>query len=548
MEETSSNVANECPSVKCHLSDSSSDYGPDFTAEEEDELSELLDKCSTNPPLAFDGETRAIVVSLQYGDIEDYEASAEPPLLRRLDLSPTSVLGDNSLGTRTSNVRLHLKSPQSVVLPVSSKETRRTGLTTREPVKCSDDAVPTVERDSDPRSPLQRFRTAPQKPLSVTDLVAPTWCELQYWFKLTKPEQRRRTPAMRQGSAVHKTLEDQVHTHSVAIDVHTKTDRWGLRIWNLVQRLKPLRENGLTRELEVLGIVDGEVVVGVIDELSHACPDQALEMQAANLSKLVKPRWGRKPSRSDGKSGTMKDFLRSVSPKQRGGSRKQDEPPAVPTVYITDVKTRMNNMLPSAQVLESKSMQLMLYRRLLLDLASGKVDPLRIFSRYDIDPYAPFSDDFISQIGNAHVPSLSPSPFESSDAGTESDDDALQTLLAHNSALQLWGLLEKELALTFGADPAATLSSILNIEYRGQADGAVLGTKAFINDEAALDRYIRSEMRWWKGERPAQGVEKTEVHKCRTCDFASQCHHFASLRLESLKEKPRALESAQKAS
>ena len=37
---------------------------------------------------------------------------------------------------------------------------------------------------------------------------------------------------------------------------------------------------GLTRELEVMGVVDGEVIIGIIDELSYACPDEELEGQA----------------------------------------------------------------------------------------------------------------------------------------------------------------------------------------------------------------------------------------------------------------------------
>ena len=55
----------------------------------------------------------------------------------------------------------------------------------------------------DLRSPLERFRTKPKKALSVTDLISPSWCELQYWYALTKCGKKRRTPAMRQGSKVH---------------------------------------------------------------------------------------------------------------------------------------------------------------------------------------------------------------------------------------------------------------------------------------------------------------------------------------------------------
>ncbi|KAL9110805.1 MAG: hypothetical protein Q9187_008004, partial [Circinaria calcarea] len=84
---------------------------------------------------------------------------------------------------------------------------------------------------------------------------------------------------MRQGSAVHKTLEEQVH-QTVPIETRTKEDGWGLRVWNIIQGLKTLRETGMTRELEVWGVVGGQVINGVIDELSYICPDRELEEEA----------------------------------------------------------------------------------------------------------------------------------------------------------------------------------------------------------------------------------------------------------------------------
>ncbi len=129
----------------------------------------------------------------------------------------------------------------------------------------------TPEGVPDTRSPLERFRTAPKKPLSVTDLISPSWCELQYWYTLTKHGRKKRTPAMKQGTVVHKSLEDQVHK-TVPITIQSKEDAWGLRIWNTIQGLRTLRDRGMTRELEIWGVVDGQVISGVIDELSYLAP------------------------------------------------------------------------------------------------------------------------------------------------------------------------------------------------------------------------------------------------------------------------------------
>lgn len=80
---------------------------------------------------------------------------------------------------------------------------------------------------------------------------------------------------MKQGTTIHKTLEDEVHT-TVSVEVATKEDALALRIWNIIQGLCTLREFGMTRELEVWGLVDGELVNGVIDQLSYECPDPSL--------------------------------------------------------------------------------------------------------------------------------------------------------------------------------------------------------------------------------------------------------------------------------
>jgi hypothetical protein len=116
---------------------------------------------------------------------------------------------------------------------------------------------------SDNRSPLERFRTAPKKALSVTDLVSPAWCELQYYYTLSIHGRKIRTAAMKKGSVVHKELEDQIYT-TVQVDITCKEEAWGLRIWNVIQGLKTLRETGQARELEVWGLVEGQIVNGVI--------------------------------------------------------------------------------------------------------------------------------------------------------------------------------------------------------------------------------------------------------------------------------------------
>ena len=81
---------------------------------------------------------------------------------------------------------------------------------------------------------------------------------------------------MRGGTKVHQTLEDQVHT-TIQVRVAVKEEAFALRIWNLIQGLRTLRDTGMTRELEVWGTLYGEVTNGVIDEVSYTCPNLAFE-------------------------------------------------------------------------------------------------------------------------------------------------------------------------------------------------------------------------------------------------------------------------------
>jgi exonuclease V len=321
---------------------------------------------------------------------------------------------------------------------------------------------------------------------------------------------------MKQGSAVHKTLEDQVHT-TVKVDITTNEDAWGLRIWNVIQGLKTLRETGMTRELEIWGTVDGLVVNGVIDELSNICPDCELE-EAEEKGKAVKV--------IPADQTTITDFLGGKTLENNGlGVLKniRDLHKKTSKIYITDVKTRGVRSIPKAASFRPTLMQLLLYHKLLSNLATNNVDAGIIFERYSLDSSAQFSDSFIAQIGSLNEsyydPLNHPSQSESSPFSTQ---DSMTVLLSYNSLCSLWTLMISEFAITM---PLGTKSigNVLKAEYRTQSDGTILGIKSFLYDEDTVMGYLEDEMRWWKGEREAQGVCVEEAYKCGSCDFFGEC-------------------------
>ena len=379
----------------------------------------------------------------------------------------------------------------------------------------------------DTRSPLERFRTPPKKGLSVTDLISPAWCELQYWYSLTLHGKKRRTPAMKQGSVVHQKLEDQIYT-TVKVDVATKEDGWGLRIWNVVQGLRTLRTTGMTRELEIWGTIDGMVVNGVIDELSYICPDTELEKYVPK---------GPVEEQHAPDQATIAEFFNAsggTSIKEATARRSKRQTPTN-KIYLCDVKTRGARTLPSGAAFRPTKMQLMLYHRLIAALATDTVDFSVFTDRYSLNPTRVFSDSFIAQVGSLNDRSH-PSTQESSysDSPAASQDD-MTILLENNTLSLLWGYLISEFKLTFpnGVD---SIGNILKAEYRSRNSGEVMGSKTFRMDEGELTRYVEDEMRWWKGEREAKGVAVEEAYKCRSCEFAEGCEWRIGKVEEALKK------------
>ena len=325
---------------------------------------------------------------------------------------------------------------------------------------------------------------------------------------------------MKQGSALHKVLEDQVH-ETVAVDIKSKEEAWGLRIWNVIQGLRTLRETGITRELEIWGAVEGLVVNGVIDELSYICPEPELEESEENR-KITQ-------NLPAADQRTITEFLGPSTLESNGTDLltklRSSLPGKTSKIYITDVKTRGTKSIPKAPSFRPTMMQLMLYHRILSDLATNKVDAEIIFDRYELKADVSFSDGFIAQIGSLNeedVPALDNASHTQENSSLPSSQDSMTVLLAHNSLRRLWTLMMHEFARTFSAG-ANSIGNVLKAEYRTPTDGAIVGQKTFLYDDKIMQGYLDSEMRWWKGERAAEGVCVEEAYKCKTCDFFDEC-------------------------
>jgi exonuclease V len=335
---------------------------------------------------------------------------------------------------------------------------------------------------------------------------------------------------MKQGSAVHKVLEEQVHK-TVQIDIQTKEDAWGLRIWNVIQGLRTLRETGQTRELEVWGTIDGLVVNGIIDELNYICPDVELEDSYRKKDKKTQPA-------SD--QTTLAEFFKAsdgTTSKEAARRRKRTQSNKV---YVCDVKTRSVKTLPNNASFRPTQVQLMLYHHLLSSLATNTVDFSVVATRYNLDTAKIFSDSFIAQVGslNDGEGRFYDAVSDMGDANTPfSSQDSTSVLLAHNNLASLWSLMISEFRLTL-PDGAESLGKVLKAEYRSRDSGEVVGSKTLLMDEDGLKVYLDDEIQWWRGGRETKGVAVEEAFKCRSCEFAEGCE-WRLQKIGELTEKAR---------
>ncbi|KAK6538999.1 hypothetical protein TWF694_010547 [Orbilia ellipsospora] len=403
-----------------------------------------------------------------------------------------------------------------------------------------EDAIP------DTRSPLDRWRSrGGNSKLSVSDLLSNMWCEQQYHYTLLQGF-KRRTAEMQAGTEIHRVMEEEVHT-VVPVTVKTKHDKWGVRIWNMIQGMESLRTTGLTRELEVWGWIDGVFINGVIDEVRA----KKFETEEPDKKENVKPeKIGDKEEEGEvSNAGNVTEAIITAAtsttednrevlatPKKKRGRPKKNPDPVSPEpvtprqqssildfitpsprtsrvkgqpAYVLDLKTRASSKIPEPGTSQSKSVhyQLMLYRLLLNDMI--KVTPKsmvkKLCTHHNISADEPFSDDLIAELAGM-------------ENETEPGSDELDLLLENNSIEKLYKLYHKKLKETI-----STIAPQLTVVYRWQQDGRFLASAEYLADDEMLKEHVDSVIAWWKGQRETVGVGINEAWKCNRCDFADDC-------------------------
>ncbi|CAI7641764.1 unnamed protein product [Penicillium bialowiezense] len=604
-------------------SDDSSDYGSDFTPGEEQLLNDLLNQATgaatgqaatTSPwtpslsstPVTVERLTtpkpsdfsdldsiQPVARTAFVPDIEDGvdEPSARLPKVLGREKPRAPWRSRPAQGSRWSPTAMGSRSPRAgnSSRPISSVEhpdstEGRTIERERQNIRAQEwsQLDPDVFAQ-DTRPPLERFRQAPNKAFSVTDLVSPAWCELQYWYTLTKHGRKKRTAAMKKGSSMHKTLEDEIYT-TVPVEIKTKEDAWGLRIWNVIQGLRMLREYGITREMEVWGLVDGQIVNGIIDQLSYECPDSELEATAESYyenaveSRAALPEYQMSLSdyllSTSGGGMSLSEWGQGHSEPEQTAPAETQVPQAVynlPRIYVTDVKTKASRSVPTVKSsgFRPTHLQLHLYYHMLNRLITSDDVTIDVLAaRYDFDAGKAFTDGFVSEVGGLNdqfFDALSSQESETTETQNDDSQDSTGLLLSHNNLSQLWSLMIHQLRLTFlppadaeGIAPSipsqtqpellqeyqTLVSPVLTARYLSSAADEVLerrhlGSRSFLYDPTSLTSYLSDQMTWWRGERGPRGVDIMDAWKCRICEFRDECSWRQERELAYARRGPR---------
>ncbi|KAL6304012.1 exonuclease V [Sparassis latifolia] len=294
---------------------------------------------------------------------------------------------------------------------------------------------------SAPTSPFEQFRRRPW--LSVTDLVGPAWCEVQYDYglrqgrkkklqdrpasfvtaqgktiKVNQNTAKKRDNTMQKGKSIHKALEREIRPEEIQIATKTREERWALRMMNMILCLHDLMEKGFCREMDVFGVIHGEPVIGIVDEIVRRpigaeanngtplrSPNQRCSPSTPSKSKKRHSR--RTPSLSQAQISTFFQISQATSGRAEDSSANvqvANETPSF-TLHLSDTKTRRSPTLPSEHDALQSRLQLMIYHRLLSNMVASPavpgvlaVQPLDfalLWEKFGLDPMRPFSEIFM---------------------------------------------------------------------------------------------------------------------------------------------------------
>ncbi|KIJ53528.1 hypothetical protein M422DRAFT_64540 [Sphaerobolus stellatus SS14] len=320
-------------------------------------------------------------------------------------------------------------------------------------VALEDDQAASIVTPPDPLPPLTILPKSPYRlyrasGIYVTDLTAPTWCEVQFeyglygqkWKKIEVRPQTFQTRKgktidvvqkaaiatdniLKKGTAVHLKLERELHAPPKFVITNTREDKLGLRLLNMLSYIESLLTTGKCREFPVMGFIQEQYVTGTIDEIylqpisseSFTPAPQKRPVPSTPSRRLVKRSRADDYATSSTKQSTMDNFVSAIPDKERTVDSQvlvgnDTCPRKTHSLHLVDNKTREAPSLPEDSTTFGSKIQLMIYKKLLDNLLS--LAPLfdfdRLWRQLQLNPRMSFSPAFLeelsSEIGAEDIP------------------------------------------------------------------------------------------------------------------------------------------------
>ncbi|KAG2673766.1 hypothetical protein I3760_13G105800 [Carya illinoinensis] len=267
-----------------------------------------------------------------------------------MDLIDTAIAATSP--SLTSSVALAASSPSlfqkksNSIQSITSLARRRLSFGAESDIEDSFSLARNQKKRRVAESFLRRFRS--KTGLFVSDITGTEWCEKQMEFSLLFGS-RKVTEAMKIGRARHAKLEKEV-VKKVVVQVNSVEDKWAVRLMKFIIGANQLLTEGLTRELPLIGLVEGVWMVGVIDEVRMPVTES------------------------------------DRNPK------------------FVDTKTRVKNTLPAEPQKRKGRLQLMCYKYLWDNLVTDEFPSNRLFNFFSLNPYSILSEEIRENAAKSGFP------------------------------------------------------------------------------------------------------------------------------------------------
>ncbi|CAE6395523.1 unnamed protein product [Rhizoctonia solani] len=381
--------------------------------------------------------------------------------------------------------------------------------------------APTLGRSPSPSPPemaslYSRFR-ASRNSLSVSDLVGPVWCEVQFDYglrgkrylppslrpKVVETRSGKKIPVqqevaikndrvLKKGTAVHKKLEREIRPIEVEITPNTREDTWGLNASfspSFLQESAALvLSNGLGPEAENAVCLDDleNVWNTTVSELVRAVDPGVHDSMVSNVLKLVYRRRGTSKKRSAYAGESTQEPRRASSPETQCNEQTQSKKGRAESEDVELQRAIHESLRHSERTIEFTLQD----------------ETTEVMGRQRQDE----SQELMQETGSpVRVP-----------GGWISPEDDMQRAIDES---------KKSYHKQTGGEvvPLSPPSLALDAKRKREDHKGVIGVVEFEHDGALLDTHLSSVLDFWHDRRAPRGVDLEDTGRCRYCEFSEGC-------------------------